>query len=344
MTPRRILPLTFVIFLLFFTTLPAKDFVDSEIRHIEFPDWFKDSFLDLKEDLNEALTDGKLGLMILFTTEGCSYCDLFIEKSLGDPRIASRVHSHFDSVGLEIFDDSEMVDLLGASLRIKQFAKREGVEYSPTLLFYGENSERLLRAVGYQSPERFGTILDYLIGRHYRSETFRDYVNGLAAKASASHPALELRADPLFLQPPYALDRSRFPADRPLLVIFEKTACAECEEFHTKVLALNEVRAELEKFEIARFDGADKKTPVLTPDGRKVAPSQWFEQTGFTRVPGLLFFDENGNEVLRTDALVLRNRMMNSLGFVLEKAYKKGWTYQRFARSKAIERQQKRQQ
>jgi hypothetical protein len=36
--------------------------------------------------------------------------------------------------------------------------------------------------------------------------------------------------------------------------------------------------------------------------------------------------------------------MMNSVNFVLEKAYKKGWTYQRFARSKAIERRQKKQE
>jgi thioredoxin-related protein len=243
---------------------------------------------------------------------------------------------------MEIFDDSEMISPPGDSLRVKQFAKKEGVEYSPTLLFYGEKSEPLLKIVGYQSPERFKTILDYLTGQHFRSESFRDYSNRLATETSASHPDVELEKDRLFMKPPYALDRSRFPADKPLLVIFEKSACKECEEFHDEVLSLNEIRAELEKFEIARFDANDGKTPVLTPDGKRVTPAIWFDQTAFTRVPGLLFFDENGNEVLKTDALVLHQRMMNSLGFVLERAYKKGWTYQRFARSKSIERQQKR--
>jgi hypothetical protein len=32
---------------------------------------------------------------------------------------------------------------------------------------------------------------------------------------------------------------------------------------------------------------------------------------------------------------------MNSLNYVLEGAYEKGWTYQRFARSKAMEKFQK---
>jgi hypothetical protein len=51
-----------------------------------------------------------------------------------------------------------------------------------------------------------------------------------------------------------------------------------------------------------------------------------------------LFFNASGDEVLRTDSLVLKQRMDNSLQYVLEKAYAKGWTYQRFARTKSIER------
>ena len=41
--------------------------------HIDYADWFEDSFLDLREDLAEASSEGKLGLMVPFTTEGCSY-------------------------------------------------------------------------------------------------------------------------------------------------------------------------------------------------------------------------------------------------------------------------------
>jgi hypothetical protein len=40
---------------------------------MDYPDGFEDSFLDLREDLAEASSEGKLGLMVLFTTEGCSY-------------------------------------------------------------------------------------------------------------------------------------------------------------------------------------------------------------------------------------------------------------------------------
>ena len=333
--------LAFVLVHCSYGTLAAKDFVDSEIKHVEYPTWFKESFLDLKEDLNEALATKKLGLMVLFTTEGCSYCDFFIQRSLHNPQLVSVVQENFDSIGLEIFDDSEITSPRGLPMRVKQFAKQEGAEFSPTLLFYGRQGETLLKVVGYQSPERFKVILDYVIGQHFRSESLRDYFNRRAVKAAAVHLYEKLKDDPLFMRPPYALDRSHFQAEQPLLVVFEEVGCKECEDFHADVLVVKEVRAELKKFDVVRFDVADDKTPVLTPDGKKVTPAGWFQQIGFSRVPGLLFFDTRGNEVLKTDALVLRQRMMNSLHYVLEGAYKKGWTYQRYARSQEIERQQK---
>ncbi|MDJ0891994.1 MAG: hypothetical protein QNK18_12490 [Gammaproteobacteria bacterium] len=99
------------------STLQARDFQDSQVMHMSYPAWFKDSLLDLQEDIIEARADGKLGLMVLFTTEGCSYCDVFIRRSLGDQRLASVLKNHFHSVGLEIFNDAEMVGPRGEALR-----------------------------------------------------------------------------------------------------------------------------------------------------------------------------------------------------------------------------------
>jgi len=321
----------------------ADGFDDSQIKHIVYPDWFNENpFSDLSEELDTARSGGKQGLMVLFTTEGCSYCHLFVRKSLGDPALASLVQQHFESAGLEIFDDTEMTDPRGVSIPIKEFAVREGAEFAPTLLFYDLDGERILKVVGYQSPDRFRAILDYLSGQHYRTQSLREY---FARRAEAEEERTErivvaLREDPLFGKPPYVLDRSATPAKRPLLVIFEKADSPECENFHTEVLARDEVRDVLTQFEVMRFDAADDKTSLVGPDGGMVTPASWFVQTEFTRVPALMFFNEEGITVLQTDALVLQQRMMNSLNYVLERAYERGWSYQRFARSQAIARQQ----
>lgn len=323
----------------------AKDFNNGEVIHINYPAWFSESpFNDLSEELENVLSSGKSGVMILFTSEGCSYCSAFIKKSLGNPEIARMVQENFHSVGMDIFDDVGMVDATGKSMPIKSFAKMEGAEFSPTLLFYGDDGQRVLRVVGYQSPERFKVILAYIIGKHYQKTSLRDYFQSQANTEPVNSTYVKLKDDPLFIRPPYALDRSRFQASQPLLVLFEKTGCAECDEFHKEVLALEEIRDLLGKFEVARLDVNDSKTPVLLPNGARMTPAGWFKQTNFSRVPALLFFDEKGNNVLETDALVRRQRMMNSVNFVLERAYEKDWTYQRFARSKGIERSLKKQE
>lgn len=317
----------------------AKDFDDTVSGHIAHPDWFAEStFNDLEGLLDEARSEAKIGLMVLFTTQGCSYCEQFIRKSLGNAEIAARVQANFVTVGFEIFDDREMTDPQGESLPIKAFAKREGAGFSPTLLFYGGDGQRMVRQVGYQSPERFSKILDFLIDGHSKRVSLRDYLRQTAQENARAQANPGLNKDPLFMRPPYALDRSHFAAEQPLLVIFEKTACRACDTFHRKVLARAEVRELLEGFDIVRLDVEDEKTPLVTPDGTSSTPAAWWSATPFARLPALMFFEENGRQVLHTDALVGRQRMLNSLNYVLQRAYEKDWSYQRFARTTAIEK------
>jgi thioredoxin-related protein len=322
----------------------AADFKDAQVFHIDYPGWFhSDPFFDLAEATAKAKASGKDGLMILFTTQGCSYCAIFIDKSLGNPDVAKRVQKHFVSVGMEIFDDTEMTAPGGEHMPVKVFAKKEGAGFSPTLVFFDTDGKRTLGVVGYQSTERFNKILDYITAGTYKTETLASYFAGQKKNTPARSASAKLKDDPLFIQPPYALDRSRFPASLPMMVLFEEPGCSECDDFHNNVLALDEVRNTLKGFEVVRLDSQDKKTPVITPGGKRVTPAKWYMQSGFARVPALMFFDLKGNQVLETDALVKRNRMMNSLNYMLERAYEKDWTYQRFARSKAIERNRKKQ-
>ncbi|MCI0508287.1 MAG: thioredoxin fold domain-containing protein [Gammaproteobacteria bacterium] len=323
----------------------AENFDDSRIAHIGYPQWFTNNpFNDLKEELDNARASKKHGLMILFTTQGCSYCDAFIRKSLGDAEIAALVQKNFAAIGLEIFDDAEMTDPAGVAMPIKQFAENEKAGYSPTLLFYDNNGRRILRAIGYQSPERFRVMLDYLTGGHYQKKSLRDYTAQLANKQMSASAKPQLKDDPLFGKPPYMLDRSRVSADRPLLVIFEEADCQACGDFHRDVLALSEVRDILKQFDVVRFDARDTRTTVIAPDGRQMVPANFFKELDFARTPALVFYDNNGREALKTDATVLRLRMLNSMNFVLESVHEKGWIYQRYARTKSIEQLQKQKQ
>jgi thioredoxin-related protein len=314
-------------------------------RHTGHLEWMVPGIIDLEFELERVRDEGKTGVMLLFTTRGCTYCGEFIERSLRDPDLQRRLRENFVSIGLEIFDDVYMTDHRGEDLPIKDFARQQKAEMAPTLLFYGPDNDLVFRAIGYQSPERFGAILDYLVSGSHRQATFPAYLRRLSETSSADDPIYAtLRSDPLFMAEPYALSRKPIAADRPLLVIFEQTACADCRHFHDEVLALAEVRALLQQFDVVRLDARDTETPVLAPDGVATTPAAWFAAEGFSRVPALLFVDENGNPVLKNDSVVERQRMLNMSGLVLDRKYLDGWTYQEYARNKAIERNRQAQQ
>lgn len=315
----------------------VESFDDSAIVSTKSPSWFKESFLNLREDLSDALKLGKKGLMVYFSTEGCAYCKVFVEKSLADPTIEAAVRRHFETIHLEIFEDAEMTDLQGKAMPVKEFAKRERAEFSPTVIFYGPEGKTLLRVVGYQSPEKFKLVLDYVIGDHYRTMTLRDYLNAHGAPSAAGGKPASLIDNPLFVTPPYVLDR-RIPAKRPLLVIFERPGCDECAQFHNNILPDPEVQKLIRQFEVVRLDATDSKTAVLGTRGEKLTPYRWASSLGLTHSPALVFFDEAGKEVLRIDALVLNQRMARALGYVLDKAYLQNIQYQRYTREKSLER------
>jgi len=310
--------------------------IEGAERHSGHPPWMVPGFIDLETDLETVRAEGKTGIMVLYTTAGCSYCARFEKLSLEDPRLQKKLRDHFVPIGLEIFDDVIMTGPDGEDRSIKAFAELHGAGMAPTLLFFDETGQRVLRAVGYQTPERFELILDYLISGADEHQTFRDYA--LQRMRPDRHAYPELRPDRLFMEPPYALARQPIAADRPMLVLFERTGCAACARFHEEVLALDEVRDMLQGFDVVRLDADDDSTPVVAPDGRVTTAAQWFADAAFSRVPAMLYVDEQGDTVFSNDAVTERNRFLNMSGLVLDKKYLDGWSYQRYARSKAIER------
>ncbi len=320
----------------FATDEANEPFNDGALMTLSYPDWFKESFLVLPEDAADAAADGKQGLFLFFTTQGCSYCHRFIQEVLRDPALSSRLREHFDSIGLEIFSDAEITAFDGEELRVKAFALNQGVEFAPTLLFVDSAGDPLLRLTGYYGPERFSQALDFVTTDRGEDLSWRDYL--AAQREDGNETARPLRDDPLFVQPPYALDRTRMASDRPLLVLFEAAGCERCERFHDQVLSDAPTRERLAGFDVVRLDISDSKTPVMTPDGQSTTPSDWYRALAFTELPALVFFSETGEPVLETDGLVLKSRMGNAIGFVTDRAYEQGWSYQRYARTEALKK------
>jgi len=302
------------------------------------PEWFKASFLDLDEDLKEALEKGKSGMIVYFGQPNCAYCKAIMRENLSKPDLVEYVRRHFDVIGLNVFSNEDLTDTDGRATTVREFAEREKVHFTPALLFYGRDGKQALKLRGYYPAYKMRAALEFVADGHYQHEPFREYLE------KADPPPLfdgeELHPDEMFARPPYALDRRHVPAERPLLVIFEQPECHACDVFHTEPFQQAIVRERLKYFEIVQLNVWDGETPVLTPDGRKLTPKEWAVELGLFYTPTLLFFDERGNEIIRIDSVLQFYRLGGVLRYVAEKGYLEQPIFHRWARIHSREEKQ----
>jgi len=286
-------------------------------RDLVHPDWFRLSFLDLREDLRAATEAGRR-LVVYFGQRHCAYCEALMQVDFGKEDIVEYTRRHFDVIPIDIWSDVELVDLQGRRLTEKAFAERERAQFTPTLVFFDAQGQEVFRLRGYYPPYQFRAGLEYVADEHYRREGFREYL--ARADVNLAFEPEDLIDDPLFAPPPYMLDRSRFRAERPLVVIFEQGSCHACDVLHTEQIRDPLIRKRLEGFEVVQLDMWGT-TPVVATDGRRLTAGQWAQQLGIFYAPTLLFFDEAGREIIRIDSVVRFHRLAAVMDFVLSKDY-----------------------
>lgn len=290
-------------------------------EQVRYPEWFELSFLNLPDDLQQALEQGKRGLLVYFGQHDCPYCQALIEKNLTLPDIEHYIRRYFNVVPVNIHGDEPVTDMAGREISERQLAQQLGVDFTPTLLYYDAEGKEAMRLNGYHPPYQFRAALEYMADAHYREESFRDYLE--RADPSLSFEAGGLNESTLFSPPPYALDRSRVAARQPLVVFFEQGDCHACDILHSAPLGSSEIQQQLTQFESVQLD-IWSDTPVITPSGERTTSREWAKELGLFYTPSLLFFDVHGRELLRVDSVIGFYRLRRVLDYILSGAYNKG--------------------
>jgi thioredoxin-related protein len=298
---------------------------------LAFPDWFKLSFLDLREDIEEVREAGKKGLIIYFGQKYCAYCKQFLEADLEAEDIQTYLREYFDIIGIDIHGDRTVTDLEGREMTESALAIRDKTNFTPSVIFYNAEGVEVLRLRGYYPPYRFRAALEYVADAHYKNESYRQFL------ARADVPLVfdpgDLIDEPLFLPGPYNLDRRVMPGERPLAVFFEQGNCHACDVLHTGPLRDPDIEVRLEQMEVVQLS-IWSDTPVITPSGERLTAKQWAEQLGLFYTPTLIFFDDNGREIIRVDSVVQFYRLRNVLDYILSGGYREYPTFQRWRASR----------
>jgi len=293
----------------------------------EKPEWFKNSFLDIREDVKEAANTNKR-VMLYFYQDGCPYCAKLLRDNFSQRSIVEKSQQYLDVIAVNMWGDREVTSLDGKAMTEKEFAAVLRVMFTPTILMLNEQGEVILRINGYYHPVKFEAALDY-VGLHKEKELrFADYYHQL----EPVKPSGKLHDEDFFLQPPYDL-RNLANSDKPLLLLFEQKQCKPCDEYHTDIYQRPETRQQLARFNIVRLDmWADN--PLLGLDGQKTTARKLAKQLDVKYAPSMVFFDKS-KEVFRTEAYLKAFHTQSVLDYVASGAYRTQPNFQRFIAARA---------
>ncbi|MBK1634444.1 thioredoxin family protein [Rhodovulum adriaticum] len=148
------------------------------------PEWLRDTFKDMSEDLAEATAEGKR-MLVIWEQRGCIYCSKMHEEVFPDPRIKALIEENYFVVQMNLFGDVEVTDFDGTALSEKEMAQRWGVFFTPTLMFMPEEVPEggtAAEAAVATMPGAFGkgttrSLLQWVLEKGYEGdEHFQKYV------------------------------------------------------------------------------------------------------------------------------------------------------------------------
>lgn len=302
---------------------------DPSPHAIDIPPWFRETFLEFRDDIREAARAQKR-LLVYFGQDGCPYCQELMRVNFSHKDIVDKTRRHFDAVALNLWGDREVTWIDGKVRSEKAFAAFLKVQFTPTLLFLDEKGNVALRLNGYYPPHKFNVALDYVSGKHEGRIRFADYLQRNVKEADSG----TLHEQPFFVKPPFNFDRSRRPAAKPLAVLFEQKHCAACDEMHALGFKDKATLALIGKFDVARLELFGKRQVVI-PAGKFFSEEQWARDLKVAYTPTIVFFDAQGKEVFRVEAYLRPFHLASSFDYVAGGAYRTQPNFQRYIQGRA---------
>ncbi|MFB9263815.1 SoxW family protein [Bradyrhizobium erythrophlei] len=147
--------------------------------------WFLQSFLDLREDLEGAASNGKR-LAIMWELRGCPYCRETHLVNFADAAITTYIRDNFEILQLNLVGSRVVTDFDRQELSEKDLAQKYGIRFTPTFQFFPPSTNgieakaamarEVARAPGYLKPQHFLAMFRFVRERAYERGSFKDFL------------------------------------------------------------------------------------------------------------------------------------------------------------------------
>lgn len=289
-----------------------------------YPDWFKESFLELESDAAEAGERNK-HVMVLFHQDGCPYCNVLVERNLSQKHIEDYARQHFDVVAINMWGDREVLAVGGKQFTEKSFSSAMKVQFTPTLVFLDSSGKTVLRLNGYLPPDRFLAALTYVAEHRAQYPKYADYLASLTLPSAGEMNRQDFfRASSDFSKGLGSVQAA----------FFEQAHCPNCDNLHQNVLSDPTTRKMVSRASSSQLD-MWSDTPVVTPDGTQTTARQWARELDVKYAPTIVLFDKDGNEVIRSEAFFKTFHTEGIFDYVISGAYLTEPSFQRWLNEKA---------
>ncbi len=150
------------------------------------PDWFLNSFLDLKEDLAEATKAGKR-FAVIWEQKGCPYCRDIHTVNLADDKVRAFIKQRYAVLQLDLWGSREVTDFDGEVMAEKDLARKYRINFTPTIQFFPETVAEMKgakgpdvevsRMPGYFRNFHFQAMFEYVWDKRYaKGQDFQRYI------------------------------------------------------------------------------------------------------------------------------------------------------------------------
>lgn len=117
----------------------------------------------------EAAADEDKNLVVMFSQNGCPYCDKMHKRVFPHPKVTAQYNDTFVMFEINIKGDLEVVTHEGEAKSEKEYASQMRARATPLFVFYSKDGKDVLRLTGYQEPGIFMTA-----GRYVSSGAYKD--------------------------------------------------------------------------------------------------------------------------------------------------------------------------
>jgi thioredoxin-related protein len=147
-------------------------------------------FLPAPQDLRRR--SGGKPLAVLFETRRCKPCDEMHDEAFPRPSLRALL-ARFDVARLGLGDSAAIVAPDGRRIDAAAWARELKVEFTPAVVFFGDEGREVFRFDGYTRPFHFESAFEYVASGAYRQQPqFQRFVQERAERARAAGQRVDL--------------------------------------------------------------------------------------------------------------------------------------------------------